>query len=175
MPNAVLTVVAAFLILRAGTRASESDRSSGRSRSSLLERTGLARGGLRMKRWALPRYVSAQFIRMVVICIAGLVFAYLIIDVFDNLKWFNRYGATAAEILRLERDGCDLVGMTGMPEAALARELGLCYATLAFVVNWAAGKDRGPIRMDEIQGHVTHCMERVLEILCALVEIGSQR
>jgi 5'-methylthioadenosine phosphorylase/5'-methylthioinosine phosphorylase len=80
---------------------------------------------------------------------------------------------TAAEILRLERDGCDLVGMTGMPEAGLARELGLCYATLAFVVNWAAGKDRGPIRMDEIQGHLNHCMDRVVAILSALLEIRS--
>lgn len=47
---------------------------------------------------------------------------------------------TAAEILRLERDGAHMVGMTGMPEAVLARELGLNYATLAVVVNAAAGK-----------------------------------
>lgn len=46
---------------------------------------------------------------------------------------------TAAEIRRLQRDGADVVGMTGMPEAALARELGLPYATLALVVNAAAG------------------------------------
>lgn len=46
---------------------------------------------------------------------------------------------TRAEIARMRRDGCDLVGMTGMPEAALARELGLCYATLAVIVNAAAG------------------------------------
>lgn len=46
---------------------------------------------------------------------------------------------TAAEIQRLIRDGCDLVGMTAMPEAALARELGLEYAALCLVVNWAAG------------------------------------
>jgi len=81
---------------------------------------------------------------------------------------------TAAEILRMERDGCDLVGMTGMPEAVLARELGLCYASLAFVVNWAAGKDQGPIRMDEIERHLRHCMERVAAILAALVQMGSQ-
>ena len=56
------------------------------------------------------------------------------------------YGATqgprlesSAEIRRLERDGCDMVGMTGMPETSLARELGLCYASLALSVNWAAG------------------------------------
>ena len=47
---------------------------------------------------------------------------------------------TAAEITRLERDGADMVGMTGMPEAALARELGLCYAAIAVVVNYAAGR-----------------------------------
>ena len=46
---------------------------------------------------------------------------------------------TRAEIARLRRDGCDLVGMTGMPEAALARELGLDYACIALVANWAAG------------------------------------
>jgi purine nucleoside phosphorylase len=47
---------------------------------------------------------------------------------------------TAAEIDRLEQDGCDVVGMTAMPEAALARELGMPYAALALVVNAAAGR-----------------------------------
>ncbi|HRO56280.1 MAG TPA: S-methyl-5'-thioinosine phosphorylase [Nitrosomonas europaea] len=47
---------------------------------------------------------------------------------------------TAAEINRLERDGADLVGMTGMPEAILARELGISYATIAAVANHAAGR-----------------------------------
>jgi 5'-methylthioinosine phosphorylase len=46
---------------------------------------------------------------------------------------------TRAEIARMRRDGCDLVGMTGMPEAALMRELGIQYACLALVANWAAG------------------------------------
>lgn len=76
---------------------------------------------------------------------------------------------TAAEILRLERDGCDLVGMTGMPEAALAKELDLCYATLAVVVNWAAGKGQGPIRMDEVEGHLAFGMEQIEAILDALL------
>lgn len=58
---------------------------------------------------------------------------------------------TAAEILRLERDGCDIVGMTGMPEAALARELGLPYACLALVVNPAAGKAAGPISLADME------------------------
>ena len=47
----------------------------------------------------------------------------------------------------MRRDGCDLVGMTGMPEAGLARELGLEYACLAIVANWAAGA--GP-QTDEV-------------------------
>lgn len=51
---------------------------------------------------------------------------------------------TAMEINRMERDGCSLVGMTGMPETALARELGLEYACCAVVANWAAG--RGMVR-----------------------------
>jgi LPS export ABC transporter permease LptG len=100
LPDLVLATVAVVLIFRAGRHASESDRSSGRDRGQLLERAGLRRPGLRMKRLALPRYVSVQFIRMVAMCIVGLVFAYLVIDVFDNLKWFNRYGATADEIGR---------------------------------------------------------------------------
>lgn len=54
---------------------------------------------------------------------------------------------TKAEIARMRRDGCDLVGMTGMPEAGLAREFGLDYACLAIVANWAAGA--GPDR-DEV-------------------------
>lgn len=55
---------------------------------------------------------------------------------------------TPAEIQRLKRDGCDLVGMTGMPEAALAAELGMAYACLAVSVNWAAGLSRaGPASM----------------------------
>jgi|HigsolmetaAR202D_1030399.scaffolds.fasta_scaffold01527_3 Purine nucleoside phosphorylase len=64
---------------------------------------------------------------------------------------------TRAEIARLRRDGCDLVGMTGMPEAGLARELGLEYACLAIVANWAAGCGEG----DEIT------LEEVLENVAA--------
>jgi 5'-deoxy-5'-methylthioadenosine phosphorylase len=85
------------------------------------------------------------------------------------------YGATqgprlesAAEIVRLERDGCDLVGMTGMPEAALARELGLCYACCAVVVNWAAGKRDGPITMHEIEANLVAGMENARRLLGAI-------
>lgn len=62
---------------------------------------------------------------------------------------------TRAEIARLRRDGCDLVGMTGMPEAGLARELGLDYACLAIVANWAAGcGDGGEITLAEVLANV---------------------
>lgn len=57
---------------------------------------------------------------------------------------------TAAEIRRMERDGCTMVGMTGMPEAALAREAGLAYACCAMSVNWAAGKTEDEITMEDI-------------------------
>lgn len=67
------------------------------------------------------------------------------------------YGATqgprlesAAEIRRMEHDGCDIVGMTGMPEAALARELELPYACCAIVANWAAGKSADAITINDI-------------------------
>ena len=85
------------------------------------------------------------------------------------------YGATqgprlesTAEIVRLERDGCDLVGMTGMPEASLARELGLCYASLALSVNWAAGKGEGPITMAEIERNLQRGMAEARKVLAAV-------
>lgn len=76
---------------------------------------------------------------------------------------------TAAEVRRLERDGCDLVGMTGMPEAALARELELCYACLAVNVNWAAGKGDGPITMTEIDANLASGMQQVRRLLAAAI------
>ena len=78
---------------------------------------------------------------------------------------------TAAEIRRLERDGCDLVGMTGMPEAALARELELKYACCAVVVNWAAGKTDGIITMDEIHQHLDTGLAKVKRLLQHLVPL----
>ncbi len=72
---------------------------------------------------------------------------------------------TAAEIERMERDGCDIVGMTGMPEAVLAREIGLEYATCAVVANRAAGKGEGGISMQEIDLHLKGGMAKVRELL----------
>lgn len=72
---------------------------------------------------------------------------------------------TAAEVLRLERDGCDIVGMTGMPEAVLARELALPYAMLSLVVNPAAGKSSHEITMAEIEAVIHDGMANVCRLL----------
>jgi len=79
---------------------------------------------------------------------------------------------TAAEINRLERDGADMVGMTGMPEAVLAREIGLCYATIAVVVNPAAGRgdSNAGILMSNIAAVLEPTMGRVRAILEQLVK-----
>jgi purine nucleoside phosphorylase len=61
---------------------------------------------------------------------------------------------TAAEIRKLEKDGCDIVGMTAMPETALAKELEMDYATISLVVNRAAGKEEGIVSMDEIRQRI---------------------
>lgn len=98
MPNLVLGGVALVLLALAGRRTTDGWRGSGRGERGLLERLGFRREGIRVKRFALPRYVAGQFLQMVAASVAGLVLAYLIIDVFDNLKWFNRYGATADSI-----------------------------------------------------------------------------
>jgi 5'-deoxy-5'-methylthioadenosine phosphorylase len=76
---------------------------------------------------------------------------------------------TAMEINRMARDGCDLVGMTGMPEAALARELDVCYACCSVVANWAAGRGIGPITMQEIEKNLTAGMAGVITLLSRLV------
>ncbi|RMF19077.1 MAG: S-methyl-5'-thioinosine phosphorylase [Gammaproteobacteria bacterium] len=79
---------------------------------------------------------------------------------------------TAAEIRRMERDGCDVVGMTAMPEAALAREAGLEYAMLSYVVNPAAGKVEREITMEEIHAVIEDSVGRVRAILSAALAAG---
>lgn len=75
---------------------------------------------------------------------------------------------TAAEIRRLAQDGCSMVGMTGMPEAALAKERDIPYACLAFSVNWAAGLADG-----DIHAQIHECIEQgtaqIRQVLTALV------
>ncbi len=81
---------------------------------------------------------------------------------------------TRAEIARLHRDGCDVVGMTAMPEAALARELDIGYGSLAVSANWAAG--RGPaaeITMEEIEQTLKIGMARALRVLRAALHLSQ--
>jgi len=75
---------------------------------------------------------------------------------------------TAAEIVRLERDGCDIVGMTSMPEASLARELEMDYACCALVVNWAAGKTDEIITMEIIENNLKEGLG-MIQVLIAKV------
>jgi len=74
---------------------------------------------------------------------------------------------SAAEIDRLERDGADIVGMTGMPEAALAREIDLGYAAIAVVVNHAAGRgaSMGGVSLEQIDEVLKATMGRVARII----------
>jgi 5'-methylthioinosine phosphorylase len=79
---------------------------------------------------------------------------------------------TAAEINRLERDGADIVGMTAMPEAALAREISLQYAAIAVVANYAAGRGdaKRAVPLDSIAAVLEQAMgrvRRIIERLCA--------
>ena len=77
---------------------------------------------------------------------------------------------TRAEIARMKRDGCDLVGMTGMPEAALARELEVEYACLALVANFAAGcGDEAEISIEEIFAHLAAATAQVPVLLGAIL------
>jgi 5'-methylthioinosine phosphorylase len=95
------------------------------------------------------------------------------INIVDN----GVYGATqgprletAAEIKRMTLDGCSLVGMTGMPEAALARELGLDYACCALVVNWAAGLSEQDNILSEIEQTIESGMVLVEQLLTTLIK-----
>jgi 5'-deoxy-5'-methylthioadenosine phosphorylase len=72
---------------------------------------------------------------------------------------------TAAEINRMEKDGCDIVGMTGMPEVALARELELNYASISVIANWAAGKSKEKITMTMIENNLKNGMSQVCKLL----------
>ncbi|PLW82210.1 S-methyl-5'-thioinosine phosphorylase [Kineobactrum sediminis] len=73
---------------------------------------------------------------------------------------------TAAEVRRMAVDGCDIVGMTGMPEAALARELGIAYASVCMVVNLAAGLGDVPLSLPMMQ----EILRREAAVVRALLE-----
>lgn len=83
---------------------------------------------------------------------------------------------TAAEINRLERDGATMVGMTGMPEAALAKEIGLCYAAVTVVANYAAGRGSSAqvIPYDEVSSVLDASMRRVRAVIEQLTLVHGQ-
>lgn len=94
-----------------------------------------------------------------------------------NIVDGGTYGATqgprletAAEIKRMAQDGCAMVGMTGMPEAYLARELGMAYVSCALMVNWAAGLTDDIITMDEIEKTLAGGMVQVKKLLASIIQ-----
>ncbi len=77
---------------------------------------------------------------------------------------------TAAEIRKMGKDGCNMVGMTGMPEAALARELSIEYATIALVVNWCAGIEASVLDMEQIKKVLADRIDSVKSLILATLE-----
>lgn len=79
---------------------------------------------------------------------------------------------TAAEINRFERDGADVVGMTGMPEAVLAREVGVPYAAISVVANWAAGRGDSAhmISFDQLEAVLATAMGSVRSVISNFCE-----
>ena len=80
---------------------------------------------------------------------------------------------TPAEIRRMQRDGCSIVGMTGMPEAVLARELEIDYACVAVVANWAAGIGDSELDMADILANLEHGIEQLRPLLLASARVLS--
>lgn len=78
---------------------------------------------------------------------------------------------SAAEIKRLANDGCDVVGMTGMPEASLAREMGLAYASVCMVVNPAAGLSDEPITLSMMKSTLKSEAAVVSQLLSGLIAV----
>jgi 5'-methylthioadenosine phosphorylase len=98
-------------------------------------------------------------------------------QVFDGAVYAATQGPrleTAAEIDRLERDGADIVGMTGMPEAVLARELAIPYAAVCVVANWAAGRagSREGILFSSIEEVLQKSLGRVRNVIEKLCHDG---
>ena len=96
-----------------------------------------------------------------------------------NISPIGTYGCTqgprletVAEIKRLEKDGCNVVGMTGMPEAALAKELEMDYAAISVIANWAAGKTTGTITMTEIEQNLHIGMANMAQLLKVFIALA---
>ena len=81
---------------------------------------------------------------------------------------------TSAEIVKMRRDGCSIIGMTGMPEASLARELNMDYASIALVVNWCAGIEDSVLNMTEIEETLELGIKTVVRLIRATLAQASQ-
>lgn len=77
---------------------------------------------------------------------------------------------TAAEVRRLIMDGCDMVGMTAMPEAVLARELGMRYALICFSVNWAAGLVDSVLDFEAIKKNMSHSVSTLTKLIVSVLK-----
>ena len=77
---------------------------------------------------------------------------------------------TAAEIRKMRRDGCDIVGMTAMPEAVLAREVDINYGLLALSVNWAAGIVPTVVTMEEIEAVLVDGHQFLRRVIARIID-----
>ena len=80
---------------------------------------------------------------------------------------------TAAEIKKMRRDGCDIVGMTAMPEAVLAREADMKYGLLALSVNWAAGILPTEVTIEEIEAVLTDGNQFLRSVVAQVILASS--
>lgn len=80
---------------------------------------------------------------------------------------------TAAEVRRMIMDGCDMVGMTAMPEAALAKELGIRYVMICFSVNWAAGLVDDTLDFAAIKENMKRSVSSLRNVLAHFVQMNS--
>lgn len=78
---------------------------------------------------------------------------------------------TAAEVTKLQRDGCDVVGMTAMPEAALAKELKMNYAALCIVVNRCSGMGDGEISIESIMNILENSIQSIQKYFHIIVKL----
>jgi 5'-deoxy-5'-methylthioadenosine phosphorylase len=81
---------------------------------------------------------------------------------------------TGAEIQKMQRDGCNIIGMTGMPEACLARELDMDYASIALVVNWCAGIEDSILDMEQITRTLERGMKTVIRLIDTLLATSDR-
>lgn len=78
---------------------------------------------------------------------------------------------TPAEIRMFAMLGGDLVGMTNVPEVVLAREVGICYATISMVTNFAAGISSGPLTHEEVLTIMKENTENLRRMLLKALDI----